>query len=246
MLAIWTGSPLKSTLPQSGSSTAMRQHWVSALVRQIQPQTGKFMTQSVHDTGPAKGPLDAAQKIVVELQGMTKDQQALALKFATETLGLQMSTAYAQVTHAPVHASNVASPAAPVAPGQRTDIKTFTAIKAPKSDQQFAAVVAYYYQFEAPAAQRKDSIDAATMKDAARQAGRKQVNDWGITLSNALRTGYLDKADRGAFKLNSVGENLVAITLPDNSASGKGNGGGSNKRRRTKKKLTGKKKVKKG
>ena len=46
------------------------------------------------------------------------------------------------------------------------------------------------------------------MKDAARQAARKQVSDWNLTLSNAMRTGYLDKAERGAFRLNSVGENL--------------------------------------
>jgi hypothetical protein len=202
------------------------------------------MTQSAHNSGPTKGPLDAAQKIVVELQGMTNDQQALALKFATETLGLQLPTAHAQAMQTPVHSpSMVPSAASSVAPGQRTDIKTFTATKAPKSDQQFAAVVAYYYQFEAPAGQRKESIDAATMKDAARQAARRQVNDWSITLSNAMRTGYLDKGERGAFKLNSVGENLVAITLPDNAASGKGSGRGSKKRPANKKKATGKKKA---
>lgn len=199
------------------------------------------MTQSVHNPESTKSPLDAAQKIVLELQGMTNDQQALALKFATETLGLQVLTAHAQVVQAAVHSPTGVPPTAQVAPGQRLDIKTFTTTKAPKSDQQFAAVVAYYYQFEAPEAQRKESIDSATMKDAARQAGRKQVNDWSITLSNALRTGYLDKAERGAFKLNSVGENLVAITLPDSAASGKGNGGGSKKRPAKKKKATSKK-----
>ena len=32
------------------------------------------------------------------------------------------------------------------------DIRQFTAAKAPKSDQQFAVVVAYFYRFEAPEA----------------------------------------------------------------------------------------------
>ena len=136
------------------------------------------MTQSVHNSAPTKGPLDAAQKIVSELQGMTNDQQALALKFATETLGLQLATAHAQVVQPPIHSPNVSIATAPVVPGQRADIKTFAAAKSPKSDQQFAAVVAYFYQFEAPPAQRKNSIDAQTMKDAARQAGRKQVKNW--------------------------------------------------------------------
>ena len=34
-----------------------------------------------------KSPLDAAQKIVTELAGMTPDRQSLAIKFAIETLG---------------------------------------------------------------------------------------------------------------------------------------------------------------
>jgi len=96
------------------------------------------------------------------------------------------------------------------------DIKRFTEDKAPKSDQQFTAVVAYYYQFEAPPAQRRDSIDAAIMKEAARQAGRPQVAQWYFTLNNAKTAGYLDAVGKGAFKLNAVGENLVAITLPGN------------------------------
>jgi hypothetical protein len=43
-------------------------------------------------TSHSKTPLDAAQKIVAELQGMTPEQQTLALKFSLETLGLQVST----------------------------------------------------------------------------------------------------------------------------------------------------------
>jgi hypothetical protein len=201
------------------------------------------MTQTAQNSGPTKGPLDAAQKIVTELQGMTNDQQALAIKFATETLGLQAATAPAQAMQSTVQSPNVVPPSASVMPGQRTDIKTFTATKAPKSDQQFAAVVAYYYQFEASSADKKDSIDAATMKEAARQAGRKQVRNWNTSLDNARRAGYLDKAERGAFKLNAVGENLVAITLPGSVGSGNG---GAKKKQFSKKKAAGKKKAKKG
>lgn len=186
-----------------------------------------------------KTPLAAAQKIVTELDGMPKDDQALALKFAMESLKLQMPIAQAQVSHTPVHSTQTAPLISPVAHTQSKDIKSFTTAKAPKSDQQFTAVVAYYYQFEAPGEQRKDSVDAATMREAARMAGRRQVNDWSITLSNAMRSGYLDKGDRGAFKLNAVGENLVAITLPDNSAPG--NGGGSRKKPAKKKQAKAKK-----
>jgi hypothetical protein len=164
---------------------------------------------------PEKSPLTAAQSIVTELKGMTPEHQLLALRFATETLGLKSAL--------------LPSTAAPPAPAQvlhstlqqpmggaehSTDIRSFTSMKAPKSDQQFTAVVAYFYQFEARPEDRKVAIDADTMKEAARLAGRAQVGRWNMTLTNAKNAGYLDSAGSGKFKLSSVGENLVAITLP--------------------------------
>ncbi len=125
------------------------------------------------------------------------------------------------------------------------DIKQFTETKAPKSDQQFTAVVAYFFQFVAPAAHRLDSIDAATMKEAARQAGRRQVNDWNITLNNAKNSGYLDSVGKGRFKLNAVGENLVAMALPANGPSGLAKSG-SGKKKPNKKKAPIKKRAKNG
>lgn len=193
------------------------------------------------DSAKRKGPLDAAQKIVAELQGMPKDDQILALKFATETLKLHLSGGLGQPSQTLANGSQNVAHTPVVTPASSKDIKSFTAEKSPKSDQQFAAVVAYFFQFEAPAESRKDSIDAATMQDAARMAGRKQVNNWNATLNNALRTGYLDKAEQGSFKLNAVGENLVAMTLPDGAPSRNNNGGSKSKKKARKQKLTKKK-----
>jgi hypothetical protein len=44
------------------------------------------------ETSSIKTPLDVAQKIVAELQGMAPEHQALALKFSMEALGLQLQT----------------------------------------------------------------------------------------------------------------------------------------------------------
>src|SRR5579871_6159842 len=166
-----------------------------------------------------KSPLDAAQKIVAELRGMTSDHQSLALKFAIETLGLKLPLPSAGLPNSPHQpaASHAASGA-----DHSTDIRSFTAAKAPKSDQQFTAVVAYFYQFEAKPDDRRESIDADVMKEAARLAGRPQVARWNMTLTNAKNAGYLDAAGSGNFKLSSVGENLVAITLPGNAVTGAG------------------------
>jgi len=115
-------------------------------------------------------------------------------------------------------------------------------MKAPKSDQQFTAVVAYFYQFEAKPAERKDAIDADVMKEAARLAGRAQVARWNMTLTNAKNAGYLDAAGNGKFKLSSVGENLVAITLPGDGGPGRGKSNVANKKSKKTKKKTGRKK----
>jgi hypothetical protein len=202
------------------------------------------MSTSTTSSSTTTSPLQAAQKIVADLEGMTNEHRLLAVKFAMETLGLQLAASPAPLAPAHTHSTYAAPPANESTSAQRTDIRSFTAAKAPKSDQQFAAVVAYFFQFEAPPGDRKNSIDAATMKEAARQVGRKQVRDWSVTLNNALRSGYLDKGERGAFRLNSVGENLVAITLPGNAATGTVNGGNSKKK--SAKKKSASKKAKNG
>lgn len=174
------------------------------------------MSQPSDSTG--KSPLDAAREIVDELNGMTAEHQSLALKFAIETLGLKLPAAFLPAAAQAVHPPAQTNPA--TGSSHSTDIRSFTAMKAPKSDQQFTAVVAYFYQFESRPEDRKDSIDAETMKEAARLAGRLQVERWNMTLTNAKNAGYLDAAGDGKYKLSSVGENLVAITLPGNGSPG--------------------------
>lgn len=84
---------------------------------------------------------------------------------------------------------------------------------------QFSAVVAYYYRFVAPPDQRREMIDSEVLQDAARPAGRTRPPKPHMTLTNAKNQGYLDKIGRGEFKLNTVGENLVAMTLPGEPGS---------------------------
>jgi hypothetical protein len=149
---------------------------------------------------------------------MTPENQLLAVKFAIETLGLKFPAVFSSGAAPAAHDPQRTAPYAIDGKEHSSNIRSFTDMKAPKSDQQFAAVVAYFYQFEAKADERKDEIDAEVMKEAARLAGRAQVERWNMTLTNAKNAGYLDSAGAGKFKLSSVGENLVAITLPNNDA----------------------------
>ncbi len=202
------------------------------------------MTHSATTATETKSPLDAAQKIVAELRGMTPENQLLALQFAMQTLRLDPPTAHPAAAPTPGHPHAPHAHAASGAPTLPTDIKSFTAAKAPKSDQQFAAVAAYYYQFEAPVSERRETVDPDLLKAAGRLSGYGQATDWRATLNNAMRSGYFNRAGRGEFALSSVGENLVAITLGANGVNNGGSGGFAG-RTGGKKKSTAKKTTKK-
>ena len=160
---------------------------------------------------------DAAKAIVEALKGLDKPSQTLAIRFASESLGV---SGVAMQSPPAVGAPSPMSQPEVRGATHSTDIKQFTAAKAPKSDQQFAAVAAYFYRFEASESSKKDTVDANTLKEAARLAGRRQAKNWTFTLTNAKNSGYLDSAGSGQYRINSVGENLVAIALPgDDSAS---------------------------
>lgn len=163
---------------------------------------------------PASGLFDAAKAIVGALSDLDKPTQELAIKFAAETLGLKVpATGTAPKSVASQHAVEQHPPSGG-GPTHSTDIKQFTAAKSPRSDQQFAAVVAYFYRFEAPEDQRRETIDSAALVEAARLAGRRRPAKAIFTLNNAKNAGYLDRVGSGDFRINSVGENLVAMALP--------------------------------
>lgn len=167
---------------------------------------------------------DVGKAIFDQLKDLPHERQQRVLRWVAEALGVTLG---ALVEPAPQPAGSPHPPQMfPVSPpaSPATDIKTFVAAKAPKSDTQFAAAVAYFYRFDAPPAERRDSIDGVALQEAARLAGRRRLSNPRATLHNAKAAGYLDSSTRGEFTINSVGENLVAMTLP---------GGGDSSTRKT-------------
>ena len=67
----------------------------------------------------------------------------------------------------------------------------------------------------------KESIKAKELQDASRQGRGVGFKDPNTTLNNGVKQGYFDRANRGAFTLNAVGENLVAMALPGGEMSKK-------------------------
>lgn len=168
-------------------------------------------------TAPADD-FETAKAVFDKLKDLSQERQERVLRWVAEGLGVGL----ALTVTGPASVATESGPATapelgrPASVGGHTDIKTFIGTKNPRSDQQFATAVAYYYRFEAPPAQRKESINTETLQEAARLAGRKRLTNPKSTLNNATGQGYLDRASRGEFAINAVGENLVAMTLPAN------------------------------
>lgn len=159
---------------------------------------------------------EAAKAVADLLKDLEGDRQARVLRWVSESLGIVVPDKIQEEALAKRHGNLERDRM------MTTDIKAFVASKDPKSDNQFAATVAYFYQFEAPQNQRRESITAEILQEATRLCGRDRLSNPGKTLGNAKDMGYLDLADRGEFKINTVGENLVAMTLPGQGRAVKG------------------------
>jgi hypothetical protein len=163
-----------------------------------------------------KDDLEAVRIVADALGGFDPKDQERIIRWAREKLGLPAVPAN-QLAPTPRPPASGVAPSSVSAPQASTsrDLKSFVAEKQPKNDVQFAATVAYYHRFEAPENLRRTEISADDLQEACRLVGRERFKSPYQTLRNAHTLGLLNQGDqRGAFAVNSVGENLVAVTLP--------------------------------
>ena len=165
-------------------------------------------------SGKPSDDFDAVRLIVEALKPFDGKDQERILRWAREKVGLQSAEIRATPLIPPISTAAAGDPSRASEVGRPRDIKSFAELKRPQSDNQFATVVAYYYQFEGSETERKPSITADDLQDATRKVGRERIKNPGQTLINAHGRGYFDKAERGSYKLTTVGENLVAMALP--------------------------------
>ena len=78
-----------------------------------------------------------------------------------------------------------------------------------------AAVAAYYVAEHAPDDERSSVVTSSVLEKYFKQAGFPLPKRIDMTLPNAAQAGYFDStSERGSYKLNPVGHNLVAHGLP--------------------------------
>jgi hypothetical protein len=159
--------------------------------------------------------LEAVRTIVGALDQFDETDQQRIIRWASEKLGIGLPAAVQTPGGPQATVTSLSRPTPTVVqpPGKR-DLRTFIEEKQPVSDTHFATAVAYFYRFEAPESERKAAISADDLREACRLADRRRLTNPGQTLRNAVRDGFLDRAETGSYRINAVGENLVAMTLP--------------------------------
>ena len=170
-----------------------------------------------------KDDLEAVRILTETLEPFEKKDRERIVRWALEKLGTPVSTLKEispPLPSSPPPSDN--SQETPIQPERgKTDIKSFVNSKNPGSAVQLAAVVAYYYHFEAPPELRKESINKEDLVVATREAGRRRQQRPEQVLVNAYHAGFLERTgESGQYKLNPVGENLVAMTLPETKGDG--------------------------
>ncbi len=174
---------------------------------------------------PPKSDFLAAEEIRSLLEGRDVAEQERIIRWVGESLGLELKHHRSrhdrdqphQKAETPDGESDGETSSQGTESPRLTDIRTFMRSKQPNSDVQFATATAYYYRLVAPAAARKESITTEDLQSAARLSQRAVFKSPSVTLGNAVKQGYMDRGGGGAYKLNTVGENLVSMTLPSTS-----------------------------
>jgi len=196
--------------------------------------------------------LEAVRSIAETLQPFPDLDRERILRWVRERLGMSAPAAPA-VPHRPGEAATASpSSGASSAPGKlegargtRQDIRSFVAEKDPRNDIELSATVAYFYRFEAPEDEQREAITGNDLVEACRAADRPRPSRPAQTLVNAYKAGVLDRGAYGKYRLNSVGENLVAMVLPDHDGESKARRTTGRKRTGSKKKAAKKKAAKK-
>lgn len=161
--------------------------------------------------------LRAIQQIIAALSDLDAEARARVINYVFQRLGILSPAALVESGATGATPSPGMEAVVPIPqPGRRqVDIRTFGQEKSPRSVNERVAVVGYYLSELAPADERKAEIAAADITKYFKQASFPLPGAARMTLVNAKNAGYLDAgAERGTYKLNPVGHNLVAHSLP--------------------------------
>ena len=163
-------------------------------------------------TEPVDQEIEAIKVVLAALAPLSEKARASVLDYVTRRLDLTAGAA--QATRSVVGSP----PPAPIAAGggapSSVHIKDFKDQKRPRSANEMAAVIAYYLANVVSQDQRKQTINQKDVETYFKIASFPLPGQVRATLPNAKNAGYFDLVGDGEYKLNAVGHNLVAHSMP--------------------------------
>jgi len=165
--------------------------------------------------------VEAIKAVLKALESLTPDARSSVAGYVLKRLGIAVSVEAAFL--GAVTSQTPAGPAEAAALSTPIHLEDLKKQKNPKSASEMAALVAFYLSELAPSAQRKKTVTAADIKTYFKIGGYP-LPEVQFTLPNAKQAGYFDAVGNGEYRLNAVGYNLVAHSLPrskDGAASGR-------------------------
>ena len=161
------------------------------------------------------GELAAIQVLLAALTGLDSEARKRVVAYVFERLGLAVPTGRSAGTPLPTPPTPTGAAAVETPPPRVMDIRSLKEQKRPRSAMEMAAVLAYYLADLAPPSERKSEITSQDVSKYFKHANYPLPGRPRKTLFDAKSAGYLDAGSgRGAYKLNPVGYNLVAHSLP--------------------------------
>jgi hypothetical protein len=159
--------------------------------------------------------LQAIATLLAALEPLSNEARANVILYVFKRLGIDLPASN------PRNAGAAAGGAASHHPSFETeasgviDIRSFKEEKQPKTASEMVAIAAYYLAHLAPPDERRDYIVADDIRKYFLQAVFPLPSaPPHMTLVNAKNAGYLDARERGQYRLNPVGYNLVTNKLP--------------------------------
>ena len=153
----------------------------------------------------------AIDQIIKALEGLDEKSRLTAISAACTQLSLEVEKKMPLPSVGTTPDTQLAKPQIPVG---AKDIRSLKNEKDPESAIEMACMVAYYLLHVAPESERKESVTIRDMNKYFVQGSYPLPKHIKYLLVNARKAGYFDSIGHGAYRLNAVGHNLVAHSLP--------------------------------
>lgn len=169
-------------------------------------------------TDEIKAELKAIETLLETLTPLTPHVRDSVIEYVFKRLQISNPGKVERVPEMPI-APPLAAITQPKHSPHPTDILSLKEAKEPKSGVEMVVVMAFYLAHCAPEGEARDYISSEDIKKYFLQAQFELPKAPAQTLVNAKNAGYLDPIEKGQYRLNSVGHNLVNHKMPSENGN---------------------------